>query len=308
MPRIHLDTDIGGDIDDLCALAMVLNWAGAELAGVTTVGDDGGKRAGYARAALAIAGRDDIPVAAGADISAGRYRCEMGLPNEADYWPEPVGSAPGPLAAALDLLESSINAGATIAAIGPFTNLALLEERQPGILRRARLVLMGGFVHPPRAGYPSWGPDMDWNVWVDTPSAFTVFQNSQPTIVSLAVTAETYLRRAHLPALWAGGPLARLIARQAEAFAHDERMESRFGATCAGVPADIINFQHDALACAIALGWETGVVWEDVELHGEVRDGLLCQTPQAGGLPARLVTAVDGAAFSEHWLRTAVGP
>ncbi len=37
MPKLHLDTDIGGDIDDLCALAMVLNWPDVELVAVTTV-------------------------------------------------------------------------------------------------------------------------------------------------------------------------------------------------------------------------------------------------------------------------------
>jgi len=26
MRKVHLDTDLGGDIDDLCTLAMVLNW------------------------------------------------------------------------------------------------------------------------------------------------------------------------------------------------------------------------------------------------------------------------------------------
>ncbi|MDQ6662114.1 MAG: hypothetical protein M3Z24_14260 [Chloroflexota bacterium] len=26
MTKIHLDTDIGGDMDDLCALAMLLKW------------------------------------------------------------------------------------------------------------------------------------------------------------------------------------------------------------------------------------------------------------------------------------------
>ena len=26
MAKIHLDTDLGGDIDDLCALAMLLKW------------------------------------------------------------------------------------------------------------------------------------------------------------------------------------------------------------------------------------------------------------------------------------------
>jgi inosine-uridine nucleoside N-ribohydrolase len=39
MTSLHLDTDLGGDIDDLCALAMVLNWPEAELTAVTTVAD-----------------------------------------------------------------------------------------------------------------------------------------------------------------------------------------------------------------------------------------------------------------------------
>src|ERR1035438_583582 len=73
MRKLHLDTDLGGDIDDLCALAMVLNWPEVELVAVTTVSDDRGKRAGYARYALALAGRRDIPVCAGADISQGYY-------------------------------------------------------------------------------------------------------------------------------------------------------------------------------------------------------------------------------------------
>lgn len=29
--KIHIDTDIGGDIDDLCALAMVLAWPDVEI-------------------------------------------------------------------------------------------------------------------------------------------------------------------------------------------------------------------------------------------------------------------------------------
>jgi hypothetical protein len=45
---IHLDTDIGGDTDDLCALAMLVGWPGVELVGVTTCSDSGGGRAGLA--------------------------------------------------------------------------------------------------------------------------------------------------------------------------------------------------------------------------------------------------------------------
>ncbi len=37
--KVHLDTDLGGDIDDLCALALLLRWPeGVQLTGVTTVG------------------------------------------------------------------------------------------------------------------------------------------------------------------------------------------------------------------------------------------------------------------------------
>lgn len=38
---IHLDTDLGGDTDDACALAMLLGWPGVELAGVTIVATRG---------------------------------------------------------------------------------------------------------------------------------------------------------------------------------------------------------------------------------------------------------------------------
>lgn len=47
--KIHLDTDIGGDMDDLCALAMLLKWPDLDITGVTTVSDTGGRRAGYVR-------------------------------------------------------------------------------------------------------------------------------------------------------------------------------------------------------------------------------------------------------------------
>jgi purine nucleosidase len=306
---LHLDTDLGGDIDDLCALALVLNWPGAELLAVTTVADHQGRRAGYARYALALAGREDVAVAAGAECAAspweaslGCYRSWPGLPDEAAYWPEPVPPAPTPLDEALSLLERSVEQGATIAAIGPFTNLAMLEKRSPGILRRARLVLMGGYVAPPRPGFPAWGSDMDYNVQVDVASAQVVMQSSSPTLVPLSVTVETSLRRAYLPALRRSGPLARLIARQAEVFARDEAIEARYGRTCPGLPNDTINFQHDPLACAIALGWNDGVEIAEIPLKSEVEDGWLRQRVDAGGTPTRVVTRVDGGKFSEFWL------
>jgi purine nucleosidase len=307
MLKLHIDTDIGGDIDDLCALALALSWPDVELLAVTTVAEHQGKRAGYTRYALRLAGRADVPVAAGADAAAGYYRDWPALPPEEDYWPEPISPAPNAMDEALDLLARSIEQGALIVAIGPFTNLALLEQRTPGILRRARLYLMGGYVFPPAEGFPRWDSRIDYNVQVDVPSAHYVLQHANPTLVTLAVTVETALRRAHLPALRQAGPLAQLIAHQAEAFAKHEKMEAFYGQTCAGVPDDIINFQHDPLCCAIALGWRDGVEIRALPLTTEIEDGWLCQRIDDSGQPTRVVTRVDGAKFSEFWLSIVAG-
>ena len=307
MLKLHLDTDIGGDIDDLCALAMVLNWPDVELLAVTTVSDDQGRRAGYARYAMALAGRASIAVAAGADVSLDCYRGRPGFPDEKLYWPVPVRPAPASLDQALDLLEHSIDQDAIIAGIGPYTNLALLEKRRPGILRSARLYLMGGSVFAPEEGFPPWGNDMDYNVQVDIESALYVIERSSPTLVPLSVTLQTSLRRAYLATLRKAGPLAQLIARQAEAFARDENMEVKYGQKCERLPDDTINFQHDPLACAIALGWNEGVEISEVPLKSEIKDGWLRQTVHESGKRTSVVTRANGIRFSEFWLSTVVG-
>ncbi len=164
---------------------------------------------------------------------------------------------------------------------------------------------MGGYVFPPREGFPQWGADMDYNVQVDVKSAEYVLQHSTPTLVPLSVTIETALRRAHLPTLREAGPMGQLLARQAEAFARDEDMEAQFGRTCAGLPDDIINFLHDPLACAIALGWtDGGVEIREMWLKSEIKDGRLYQTVDQTAKPASVVTRVNGTEFSEFWLRT----
>jgi inosine-uridine nucleoside N-ribohydrolase len=304
MKQLHVDTDLGGDIDDLCALAMVLNWPEAELLAVTTVAEHQGKRAGYVRYVLQLAGRADIAVAAGADASLACYRSWQGLPDEAVYWPESIPPAPTPLDECLDLLQRSIEQGAGIVAIGAFTNLALLEKRTPGILRRAPIYLMGGYVFPPREGYPAWGHDIDFNVQIDPQSAYHVIAHSNPTFVPLAVTLATSLRRAYLATLNQAGPVARLIARQALAFAEDENYEARYGQECRGLPDDTINFLHDPLACAIALGWDEGVEIREISLKSEITDSWLRHTIQESGKPTRVVTRVNGEKFSDFWLRT----
>lgn len=302
MNKIHLDTDLGGDIDDICALAMLLRWPDADFTGITTVAEEDGRRAGYVRYALGLEGRKDIPVAAGADVSGGFYRVTPGLPPEERYWPERILPSPNPIEEALVLLMNSIEQGATIIGVGPYTNFYLLDLRYPGILRQAKLFLMGGYIYPPRPGFPKLGNDTDYNIQVDIRSARHVTENSKPTLIPLSVTVETSLRRAYLEDLRTSGALGQLIARQAEVFAEDEKNETKYGETCEGLPQDTINFQHDPLACAIALGWDQGVEIEEVTLVLAEEDGWLTMRISDSGNVTRVVTKVDGARFNEFWI------
>lgn len=306
MVSVHLDTDIGGDIDDLCALAMLLKWPGAELVGVTTVAESGGRRAGYARYALDLAGRPDIPVAAGAEGARHSLRSPVVFPDEAAYWPEPVAPRLGREGEALALLRRGVEAGATVIAVGPYTNVAMLDRAYPGLMAGAPLTVMGGHVRPIPPGFPSWHNRDDWNVQEDADAARHVFERLRPTVVPMDVTVQTALRRADLPALESAGPLGQLLARQARAFAGEYKNEQTYGRTCSGLPDDVINFQHDPLACAVALGWD-GVTVEELPLAFELRDGLLVEREDPAGRPTRVVTAVQGPRFGALWLDVVCG-
>ena len=301
MTKIHLDTDIGGDMDDLCALAMILKWPDLEITGVTTVSDEQGRRAGYVQYVLSLVGRTDIPFAAGADVSGGYYRYELDYPPEEENWLEPITPRPGSPDQAVALLKRSIEQGAVIVGIGPFTNLMLLEKTYPGSLKQANLFLMGGYVFDMPAGYPQWDNEMDYNIQVDMHSARYVLERANPTLVPLTVSCQTALRRAYLPRLARAGRLGQLIVLQAELYARSEHNEQNYRETCPGLPKDIINFQHDPLACAIALGWHVGVEIETVPLKLEKRESWLYELPDSEGIPTRLVTKIDGNAFNEFW-------
>jgi len=303
MHKIHLDTDLGGDIDDLCALAMLLRWEDVELTGITTVAEANGRRAGYVRHVLELEGKKDVLVAAGTDVSKRFYRyAELGYPDEERYWSKPVVHSPNPVEDAIHLLKQSIEQGATIIAIGPFTNLYLLDLQYPGILMETKLFLMGGYVYPIRSGFPQWGNEMDWNIQVDVKSAKHVIEHSNPTLIPLSVTVETALRRAYLGDLRESGAIGQLLAGQVEAFAVDEQNEKKIGETYEGLPNDLINFLHDPLACAIALGWNDGVEMEEVPLILEEKDGWLHERIDPSGRPIRIVTKIDGTRFNEFWL------
>src|SRR5207248_2267710 len=245
---------------------MLLGWPEVELVGITTAIDPGGRRAGYVHHCLDLAGRaNDVPVASGAEVSMTTLTTPGDIPEDERFWPQPVAprrSSPG---AAFDLLSDAVDAGATVVAIGPYTNLALLEVARPGSLSRVPVVLMGGIIDPPDDGLPQWGPEMDWNVQCDTRAAEIVAAAAEDlTIATVSATLKAHFREADLPALRALGPLPQLLARQAEAHGALYEMKA-LGRAHVGLPDDLLNFHYDPVACAIAAGWD-GVTIEEVGL------------------------------------------
>jgi hypothetical protein len=134
-----------------------------------------------------------------------------------------------------------------------------------------------------------------------------VLSKSTPTRVPISVTAETFLRRSSLEAIQSGGRLGQLIARQAIEFAADEKMEEIYGEVCEQVPADLLNFQHDPLACAIALGFNAGVEIQELPLVIEEQGGFLRERLDDQGRRYPVVTQVDGALFEKFWVEKIAG-
>jgi purine nucleosidase len=301
---VHLDTDLGTDPDDVCALAMLLGWRGVEVVGVTTCADRGGMRAAYVEHCLRLLGRSDVRVAVGAPAS-------LSHPDVADpvvdtrYWPaevSPRASLPGPSPTdAGAVLAASVEAGAVLVAIGPYTNLAELERQQPGVLADARVVAMGGWLDPPDAGLPAWGPDRDYNVQWDVQAAREVFAAAGDlTLSTLPVSLKVPLRRRDLAALRDMGPIGRLIARQSEAHAEDSGKRA-LGPAHALLPDDLLNFHYDPLTCAVAVGWP-GAVVERRRLSIAMEGPVLRMVDDEDGRPVHVVTDVDPRTFTKVWL------
>ena len=276
-----------------------------EIVGITTSTDPGGRRAGYVETLLTLAGRHGVPVAAGAEVCLTTRRPAGEIPAHDTYWGAELATTPRPARAggALDLLAASAAAGATIVTVGPFTNLALLEVARPGTLADVPVVTMGGWTKLPPAGVPEWDAARDFNVQSDAAAADTVFRTAGTplTVVGLDVTVQVPLRGADLARLRASGPVGAVLARSSLAHGTDYG-NAAHGARYPGLPDDLVNYHHDPLACAVAVGWD-GVTVEERRLTPVMEDGALRLVESPDGRPTRVVTAVDAPAFAERWLQ-----
>jgi inosine-uridine nucleoside N-ribohydrolase len=195
---------------------------------------------------------------------------------------------------------TAVERGDTIVAIGPYTNLALVEAARPGLLAGTDLIVMGGHVPDPGEGFAPWGSADDTNVQQDVFAAAIVFERCTPVVVPLATTQRVTLRASHLGTLRSGGALARLLADQGEAHAKDLG-RTELGRAFPALPDDLLNFQYDPLACAVAAGWN-GVTISELPVAIRIRDGLLRMSVEPDAPMLRVATDVDGPAFDAAWL------
>ena len=145
-PRIPviLDTDIGSDIDDTWALALLLKSPELDVKMALTVSGNTTYRAKIIARLLEIAGRTDIPVGIGthqSDLCGGQE--EWVKDYDLSRYPGPIHSD------GIDALIRLIMASPeplTLISIGPLTNIAAALEREPAIARRCRLVGMFGSI------------------------------------------------------------------------------------------------------------------------------------------------------------------
>ena len=216
-----IDCDPG--IDDAVALLLACASPEVRLLGVTTVGGNVGLEhtTRNARRLLTLAGRPDVPVAAGA-----RRPLVRPQPARAAYvhgedgvrgveLPEPAG--PVDRRHAVELLAGTVAGSAepvTLVAMGPLTNVALLYALHPELAARLdRLVVMGGSI-----GAGNVTPAAEFNIWADPEAAYRVLTDPglpgpvPTTLVGLDVTFAVPVDEAAVRRLAAGGAAGRAAA------------------------------------------------------------------------------------------------
>jgi len=235
-----LDCDPGHD--DAIALLLALASPEVELLGVTTVAGNLtlAKTTANAVRVLEHVERTDVPVAAGADrplvrdpFVAAHVHGETGLDG-----PDLPPARGSPLDRhAVDFLAEHAG-GATLVAVGPLTNVAMLLAMRPEA-RPERLVVMGGAI-----AEGNITPAAEFNIWADPEAAARVFASGiDITMVGLDVTHKALLTPEHADELRGAGRAGRLVAELFD-FYHG------FHRRTYGLPGSPV---HDALALAYVL-------------------------------------------------------
>ncbi len=190
---VILDTDIGDDIDDALALSLALQSPELNVLAVTTVLQDGNRRADLVWKILKLYGRTEIPVGVGAEQPllapprTGAVRQVEAL-SASDHMP------PGTRRNALELLIQTClrtPVKITLLAYGPLTNIAIALRAEPRLRDKLdRIVLMNGVF---------FRPGLEYNTKIDPEASAIVYSAGVPIVtVGLDVTTQCLLSADHL--------------------------------------------------------------------------------------------------------------
>ena len=178
-----VDTDIGDDVDDALALALLLQSPEVDIRLVSTVSDDVESRTRLLWKELGVYGRQDIAVATGASKPLDDPAYPSHSPQFAILTPEdqaPEAARRNATEAIAEALKQSPRP-VTILALGPLTNIALVLRSDPQVKEKiARIVMMGGAYFRQKREY---------DISRDRVAADVVFRSGVPiTAVGLDVT------------------------------------------------------------------------------------------------------------------------
>jgi len=182
---VIFDTDIGSDIDDTWALALLLASPELDLKMVVTDSHDVVGRAKIAAKFLQAVGRTDV------QIGIGKRMDDKGGPQfewAADY---DLKSYPGKVHddgvdAMIKLIMAS-SQPVTLIVVGPAPNIEEALQREPGLTKKARIVAMSGSVYK---GYGNKSqPEPEYNVKDHVSSSAAMYRAAWPVLIAPLDTA-----------------------------------------------------------------------------------------------------------------------
>lgn len=292
--RVIIDTDPG--VDDALALLLAMRSPELKIEAITPVAGNVPLDLTLPNALrmVEIAGRTDIPVAAGARaplmrrlVTATYAHGENGLGGA--VFPEPTTKpVAAPAAEIIRQIVRKYPGEVTLITIGPLTNIATALNSDPDLASMVRaLVMMGGSLSGGNIT-----PAAEFNVYVDPEAARIVFQSGIPvTMVGLDVTRRTSLTDEHVRTLEAAqNPVSQAAAKIGRnAIDHNRERGFLVGPN-----------MHDSLAVAGFLDpaiLKLQDYYIDVETTGELTAGeTLGYSPVAGDLRRRPGMEKDAAA------------
>jgi pyrimidine-specific ribonucleoside hydrolase len=292
--RVIIDTDPG--VDDALALLLAMRSPELKIEAITPVAGNVPLDLTLPNALrlVEIAGRTDIPVAAGARaplvrrlVTATYAHGENGLGGA--VFPDPTTkSVATPAAELIREIVRKYPGEVTLITIGPLTNIATALNSDPELAGMVRaLVMMGGSLSGGNIT-----PAAEFNVYVDPEAARIVFQSGIPvTMVGLDVTRRASLTEEHVRTLEAAqNPVSQAAGKIGRsAINHNRERGFLVGPN-----------MHDSLAVAGFLDptiLKLQDYYVDVETTGELTAGeTLGYSPVAGDLRRRPGMEKDPAA------------